>query len=297
MINKGCAISVFTQCDLLSVQRSAVYYQKKCGVEDSEKANLISEIYRQYPMYGYRRIHSILRRNGDIINRKRVLRLMRQMNLKAIYPGKKTTVRDREHAVFPYVLKDLEITSAHQVWEVDITYLRTSSGFIYLTALIDVFSRYIVGWFLSNTMDTYGCKQALERALETHGCPEIINSDQGSQFTSQLWVDYLKKEDIKISMSGSGRSSDNAYIERLWRTLKYEHLFLEGARNVADYKRLIPKFISWYNNERPHLSLNYQTPAQVLKKSKRCGYEKPDFYCNIISVTENKITKNSLISH
>ena len=266
MIDKGLSLSVFVQCDLLLVSRSVFYYKPKNRSDDTEIANLISEIYRQFPVYGYRRIHAILKRDGHQINRKCVLRLMRLLNLRAIYPSPKTTQRNREHVVFPYLLKDLEVIRSHQVWQVDITYLRTDAGFIYLTALIDVFSRYIVGWFLSNALDSYSCLQAMESALKGHQAPDITNSDQGSQFTGQQWIEFLTMTNIKISMCGAGRSNDNAFIERLWRTIKYEFLILEGTRSVADYKRLIPIFVTWYNNERPHQSLKYQTPAEMLKK-------------------------------
>ena len=268
MIDKGSNLSIFVQCDLLLVARSVIYYKCKSHTDDTVIANLISEIYRQFPVYGYRRIHTILRRDGHRINRKCVLRLMRLLNLKAIYPCPRTTQRNREHSVFPYLLKDFNITKPHQVWQVDITYLRTDAGFIYLTALIDVFSRYIVGWFLSNSLDIYSCLQAMENALREHVAPNIINSDQGSQFTSYPWIEFLTLINIKISMCGAGRSNDNAFIERLWRTIKYEFLILEGARSVADYKRLIPIFVTWYNNERPHQSLKYQTPAEMLEKNK-----------------------------
>jgi len=268
MVDKNSRLSVFVQCDLLLVARSVFYHKRKGRPDDTETANLISEIYRQYPVYGYRRIHAVLSKSGHHINRKRVLRLMNIMHIKAIYPGPKTTQRNSEDAVFPYLLNDLKIVRPHQVWQVDITYLRTDAGFIYLTALIDVFSRYIVGWFLSNSLDSYSCLQAMERALREHGAPYITNSDQGSQFTSGSWIKFLVQMNIKISMSGAGRSNDNAFIERLWRTIKYEFLILEGARNVADYKRLIPVFVMWYNNERPHQSLDYKTPAEMLKKSK-----------------------------
>ena len=268
MIDKGLSLSVFVQCDLLLVSLSVFYYKPKDRSDDTIIANLISEIYRQFPVYGYRRIHAILRRDGHRINRKCVLRLMRLLNLKAIYPSPKMTQRNHEHSVFPYLLKNLKIIKPHQVWQVDITYLRTDAGFIYLTALIDVFSRYIVGWFLSNSLDTYSCLQAMENALREHMTPDIINSDQVSQFTSYPWIEFLTLINIKISMCGAGRSNDNAFIERLWRTIKYEFLILEGARSVADYKRLIPIFVTWYNNERPHQSLKYQTPAEMLEKNK-----------------------------
>lgn len=267
MIRQGHALSLRRQCVLLYVHRSSLYYQAQGVLDDMAKANMIVEVYQQYPMYGYRRIAAHLRQEGHLVNRKCVARLMNQLGLKAIYPAPKTTVRNHEDNVYPYLLKKVSITKPHQVWQVDITYLRTPHGFMYLTALIDVFSRYVVGWSLSNTLDTASCLMALERAIWDHGVPEIINSDQGSQFTSQAWIQKMQSLGIHISMSGSGRSNDNAHIERLWRTLKYEWMFLYGARTVGDYKKLLPAFISWYNTIRPHQSLGYQPPRESLRKA------------------------------
>lgn len=294
MITSNHALSIRRQCDLLVLNRSSCFYERVLR-DDTELANLICDVYKTYPMYGYRRITALLRRDGMMVNHKRVLRLMREMGLKAIYPPPKTTVCDSSHKKYPYLLKGLAMTRPHQVWQIDITYLRTHHGFMYLTALIDVYSRYVVGWTLSNTLESSHCLAALEKATGIYGLAEIINSDQGSQFTSHEWVDALESKGIFISMSGRGRSNDNAHIERLWRTLKYEWTLINGARSVGDYKRLLPQFIDWYNNLRPHQSLRYQTPSEVLK-SKTCGYmDKAFALTHITTSATTTITKNSLI--
>ena len=236
MIQKGNRLSVRRQSDLLKLNRSRLYY-KAHEDTDTVRANLIAEAYRQYPMYGYRRIQAHLKDHGDVINRKCVLRLMRELQLKAIYPAPKTTVGNQAHEKYPYLLRGVTVTKPHQAWQVDITYLRTNQGFLYLTALIDMRSRYVVGWSLSNSLDTESCLRALENAIVAHGIPEMINSDQGSQFTSHDWTQALTSKGILISMSGSGRSNDNAYIERLWRSLKYEWTFIKGARTVEEIGR------------------------------------------------------------
>lgn len=265
MIRKGNRLSVRKQSDLLRLNRSGLYYQ---AYEDTDplSASLIAEVYRQYPMYGYRRIQAHLKDHGHVINRKSVLRLMRELRLKAIYPAPKTTVRNKAHEKHAYLLSGITVTKPHQAWQVDITYLRTNQGFLYLTALIDMGSRYVVGWSLSNSLDTESCLRAFEGAILTHGTPEIINSDQGSQFTSHDWTQALASKGILISMSGSGRSNDNAYIERLWRSLKYEWTFIKGARTIEDYKTLLPQFFEWYNSQRPHQALGYKTPARALEE-------------------------------
>ena len=265
MIQKGNHLSVRRQSDLLELNRSRLYYN---AYEDTDtvRANLIAEAYRQYPMYGYRRIQAHLRDQGHVMNRKCVLRLMRELQLKAIYPAPKTTIRNKAHEKYPYLLSGIVVTKPHHVWQVDITYLRTSQGFLYLTALIDMATRYVVGWSLSNSLDTESCLRALENAIVSYGIPGIINSDQGSQFTSHDWTQALTSKGILISMSGSGRSNDNAYIERLWRSLKYEWTFIKGARTVEDYKTLLPQFFEWYNFKRPHQALGHKAPAKVLEE-------------------------------
>ena len=265
MVNKDSLLGVRQQCQLLNLNRSRFYYRRIVS-DDISIANTIAEIYQKYPVYGYRRITACLIRQGYRINGKCVLRLMRQMGLKAIYPGCKTTVRDKTHTKYPYALENLIITKPHQVWQIDITYLRTDQGFIYMNALIDMKTRYIVGWTLNNSLCEEACLRTLEKAIDDHGLPDIINADQGRQFTGEAWQKALQKQSILISHSAKGRSNDNAHIERLWRTLKYEWTIIHGARTVADYKRLLPEFIHWYNNLRPHQALGYLTPLEVLRK-------------------------------
>ena len=295
MITKNTKLGIRQQCCLLQINRSLLYYNRRAIVDDTCLANALADIYRQYPVYGYRRLTACLKRQGHDINGKHVLRLMRQMGLRAIYPKPRTTLVNKDHYKYPYVLKDMEITKPHQAWQIDITYLRTEHGFMYMNALIDMQTRYVVGWSLSNSLDTEACLRTLEKAIESHGLPDIINSDQGSQFTSQVWVNAVQGKGILISMSGRGRSNDNAHIERLWRTLKYEWTILNGARSVVDYKKLLPEFINWYNNLRPHQALGYQTPAEVLE-NKICGYvDKANTLTHIPTKTTTTNVKDSLI--
>lgn len=267
MITSKSRLSVRQQCQLLMIHRSCIYYVGALS-DDSILANEIAEIYREFPIYGYRRIREMLKCKGLLVNGKRVLRVMREMGLRAIYPGPKTTLRDTSNVIHPYALRGLTITHPHQVWQVDITYLRTHSGFIYLTAVIDRYTRMIVSWGLSNTLDADNCVRVLDFGIHQYGSPQIINSDQGSQFTGDAWIKSLTHHHIHISMSGQGRSNDNAHIERLWRTLKYEYLYLRNPRTVSEYKQLLPQFVQWYNCERPHQALGYLTPHQMLTKTK-----------------------------
>jgi putative transposase len=295
MITKNTKLGIRQQCCLLQINRSLLYYNRRTVADDTCLANALADIYQQYPVYGYRRLTACLKRQGHGVNGKHVLRLMRQMGLRAIYPKPRTTLVNKDHYKYPYVLKDMAITEPHQAWQIDITYLRTEHGFMYMNALIDMQTRYVVGWSLSNSLDTEACLRTLERAIESHGLPDIINSDQGSQFTSQVWVNAVQGKGILISMSGRGRSNDNAHIERLWRTLKYEWTILNGARTVVDYKKLLPEFINWYNNLRPHQALGYQTPGEVLE-NKVCGYvDKAKALTHIPTKTTTTNVKNSLI--
>jgi putative transposase len=245
-----------------------VYYKAADKEADKLLSEKIEKLYVDYPIYGYRRITACLCNAGEKVNSKRVRRLMKSLGLIAIYPTPRTTIVDRKASKYPYLLNGLQIDKPHQAWQVDITYLRTEQGFMYLTALIDMYSRFVVGYSLSNTLDTYGCIRALDHARIAYQIPEIINSDQGSQFTSVEWLQSLKVLGIKISMSGSGRSNDNAYIERLWRTLKYEWIYIKDHRAAAGLKIVLADFIRWYNCQRPHQSLGYMTPKEMLCKQK-----------------------------
>ncbi len=265
-------ISLRRQCKLLSVHRSRLYY-KPIPPNDTELINQIIEIHLRCPQYGYRRIHAQLNRDGIHVNRKRVQRLMQEAGLQAIYPRPKTTQRGEGHHVFPYLLKGLGIIRPHQVWQVDITYLKLPQGFVYLTALIDVFSRFVVSWRLSTSLSQEACLSCLEDALWCYGPCEILHSDQGRQFTGEAWIRLCESNAIKISMSHQGGSTDNAHIERFWRTLKYEGFYLDIPESVSELKEKLHTFIAWYNEERLHSSLGYRPPEEFLKMAQvqACG--------------------------
>lgn len=272
-------LSLRRQCELLQVNRSTIYYKAAViDVDDIDLMNEIREIWERYPFYGYRRITKELQFNGHKINRKRVQRLMQLAGIQAIYPGPNTSRRNKLHAVHPYLLRGLEIVRPNQAWMIDITYLRLNGGFMYLVALIDVHSRYIVSWSLSNTMDTGFCLDALKNGL-LYVQPEIINSDQGCQFTSEDWVDYLNEWNIKISMTGKGRCLDNVYIERFWRSFKREKFYLNEFNKVKELRAAIEEYVEFYNKRRWHQSLNYKTPAAVYFEQEReaCGYVDASF--------------------
>lgn len=223
---------------------------------------LIDEIYTEAPCYGSRKIKAALARRGYVVGLERVQALMRSMGLAAIYPKPKLSQRHPEHRVYPYLLRGVKISRPNQVWATDITYIRLRHGWMYLVAILDWFSQYIVSWAISTTLDVHFCLDALEIAL-TKGTPEIFNSDQGSQFTSKAFTDLLKAQRIRISMDGRGRVFDNIFTERYWRTLKYEEVYLNDYQNVREGKERIGRYIKFYNQTRLHQSLDYQTPAEV----------------------------------
>lgn len=267
MIDGSHKLSIRKQCDLLSLNRSTLY---KLTSEKTETylCNVIVDIYSKFPAYGYRRIAEVMRRQHNIsINKKKVYRLMKAMGIQAKYCKPKTSKKNSEHQVYPYLLKDINIEAPNIAWQTDITYLKTSSGFIYLVAIIDVYSRYVVGFRLSNSLCTHSCIDALEDAIAKHGKPKIINSDQGVQYTSRLWIEKLEKQGIKPSMTGVGRCIDNVFIERLWRSLKYEGTYLYEWHTVKDLKQNLGKWMDWYNYQRPHQSLDYDVPAE-----RYCGF-------------------------
>lgn len=266
------AISIIRRCELLKVNRSTVYYRSNQPEEgDIWLMNLIRDIWLQYPFYGYRKITRELRVvYQHAVNHKRVLRLMNDMGIEALRPKPKTSIKMAGHVIYPYLLRNMDIHHTNQVWMVDLTYIKFKSGFVYLIALIDVYSRYVVGWSLSETMQTAGCLVALKRALKI-AKPEIINNDQGSQFTSEIWILTILNLGIKISMDGKGRCLDNVYIERFWRSIKYEAIHLNEYDCLSSLQNGIKKYIHFYNNDRYHQSLNYETPASVYfgKKSNK----------------------------
>lgn len=224
--------------------------------------NFIDRQYIKTPTYGSRRMVDQLRLLGYQINRKRIQRLMRQMGLQAIYPKPRLSQRDKEHTIYPYLLRNVAIERINQVWSSDITYIPMNSGFMYLTVVMDWHSRYVLSWRLSNTLDVDFCLEALDEALST-GRPEIFNTDQGSQYTSTAFTSRLKDSDIKISMDGRGRALDNVFVERLWRSVKYEDIYLKDYQSVAELEFGLAQYFWHYNNERPHQGLNGKTPAMI----------------------------------
>ena len=260
-------LSVRQQCQLLGVNRSVVYYKGKRPVDESEIMNRIHEIWLKFPTYGYRRITKALQDEGYDINRKRGYRLMKLMNLEALYAKPKLSEPHPNHKIYPYLLKGLSIDRPNQAWCTDITYVKMPQGFVYLVAIIDVYSRYIVSWRLSTSLDTAFCLDMLRSAF-CIGRPEILNTDQGCQFTSLDWINMVEGAGVKVSMDGKGRWVDNIPIERFWRTLKHENIFLKVYETVAEARNGIKEFIELYNEERLHSSIGYTNPGIVYRGEK-----------------------------
>jgi len=261
--HSGNGVSVRRKCKLMNINRSRLYRKKK---PDSELDNKIikdmTEIHKEMPFYGSRRMKVELGNRGYKVNRKKVKRLMERANLRAIYPKKRTTISNKQHKKYPYLLRDMVIEKPNQAWGVDITYIRIKKGYAYLVGIIDIFSRKIVGWSLSPYLDVRPSKEALENALK-NGMPEIINSDQGCQFTSNEWIVTVENEGIKISMDGKGRWADNVFIERFWRSAKYECVHLHSFETIPEARKILGDYIKFYNQRRPHQSLGYKTPNFV----------------------------------
>lgn len=228
---------------------------------------LLDEQYLKHPYYGTRRMSVYLRSQGFKVNRKRVRRLMRQLGLWTLYPKPNLSKAAPQHHKYPYLLRNVAITHSNQVWSTDITYLPVFKGHFYLVAIIDWYSRKVLSWRISNTLDVGFCLEALQGAMEQYGTPEIFNSDQGSQFTSTIFTNCLKEADIKISMDGRGRCHDNIFIERLWRSVKYELIYIKEFENGKELTKEVNQWFNWYNHERPHQSLEYQTPNQLYLES------------------------------
>jgi putative transposase len=261
-------LSLKEQCQLLGVNRSSYYYQEKEPKEEEHVLlRLLDEQYLKTPFYGSRKMTVYLREQGYLVNRKRVIKLMHKLGLQTIYQKKRTSVSNPEHRVYPYLLRDLEINRANQVWCTDITYLPIGKGYYYLIAIMDWYSRRVLSWRISNTMDVTFCCNALEEALEKYGKPEIFNSDQGSQFTSKDFTQILLQAEVKISMDGRGRCFDNIFIERLWRSLKYELIYIYEFEDGQHLNQEVKNWIKWYNHERFHQALDYKTPYFVYQQS------------------------------
>lgn len=268
-------ISLSKQAELLNISRASLYYQPRHDPDELEVKHLIDHIYTDCPFYGYRRITEELRQTYQlVINRKRVLRLMHEMGVEAIYPKKKSFLSnpEKQHSVFPYLLKGMEILSPNHVWGTDITYIPLVHGFAYMVALMDWFSRFIIAWKMSPHLHIEFCLENLERALAL-SIPQIHNSDQGSHFTSPRYTDLLTARNVQISMDGRGRCMDNIFTERFWRTLKYENIYIHSYENYDVAHQGITEYVNYYNYRRRHSALEYHTPAEVyyhqyaLKKS------------------------------
>ncbi len=258
------ALSLSRQCEVLSISRSSYYYAAKSESPSSlALMRRIDELFMKDPFYGSRQMACQLRREGVRVGRHRVRRLMRLMGLAAIYQAPKTSEPHPAHRIYPYLLKGLSIDRPNQVWCADITYIPVQHGFLYLVAIMDWATRHVLAWRLSNTMDARFCVEALNEALATSGKPEIFNTDQGSQFTSADFTNVLKDAGVAISMDGRGRCMDNIFIERLWRSLKYEAVYLHELTDGFKAERVISEWIDFYNTERPHSSLAGQTPAEA----------------------------------
>jgi putative transposase len=258
-------LSVRRQCELLGLSRSSLYYES--GGEAAEDLRLMRRIDGQYtacPFYGSRRMTAWLVEQGEGVNRKRVQRLMRVMGLEAIYPKPRLSLAGKDHRIYPYLLRGVKVERKDHVWSTDITYVPMPSGFMYLAAVIDWFSRYVIGWRLSNTLDGSFCLELLEDALRA-GKPEVFNTDQGVQFTAAAFTGRLESAGVAVSMDGRGRALDNVFVERLWRSVKYEDIYIRGYETVPELDRGLARYFDFYNHERPHQSLDYRTPAAVYR--------------------------------
>jgi putative transposase len=259
-------LSMVSQCKLLSLERSTAYYRAvEVSAEEIALMKEVDRIYTRWPFYGSRKVLLELRAGGREVNRKRVQRLMRVMGLQALVPGPHTSKPHPEHPIYPYLLGGVEVTRPNQVWAADITYLPLEQGWGYLVAIIDWCSRAILSWQVSNMMAVDFCVAALEEALRHYGTPEIFNTDQGAQFTSPAFTGVLKREEITISMDGKGRATDNIFVERVWRSLKYEDVYLRDYATLAEAHAGIGRWIRFYNVRRPHQALDNRTPMEVYR--------------------------------
>jgi putative transposase len=257
-------LSIVRQCELLGISRSSFYYvAEPISEEERTIMRLLDQQYMETPFYGSRKMIIALRTQGYIVNRKRVQRLMQQMGLAAIYQKPHTSKPNPDHRIYPYLLRGLSIDKANQVWATDITYLPAAQGHFYLIAVMDWYSRKVLSWRISNTLEVDFCIEALEEALTSYQPPEIFNTDQGAQFTANVFTGCLKAVNVRISMDGRGRYLDNIFIERLWRSLKYELIYLRGFEDGSQLRSEVKRWFGWYNQVRPHHGLDYKTPNQV----------------------------------
>jgi len=260
-------LSIREQCDLLGLHRSGLYYRAVPESEENLKLmKFIDSFFLESPFTGTRKMIGYIKRElGILVNRKRIQRLYRRMGLHTLRPKPKTTIAGEGHKIYPYLLRGLVIDKPNQVWAADITYIPMRKGFLYLIAIIDLHSRYVINWSLSNTMDAEWCAETLREAIRLQGCPQIFNTDQGSQFTSEVFTGVLLGNDIKISMDGKGRATDNIFIERLWRSLKYEYVYLNPCNDGVELYAGLAGYFEFYNHKRIHQSLDYRLPVEIFK--------------------------------
>jgi len=266
LIKSNKRLSIRRQCELASVNRSNVYY--KPAKESQENLNIMrsmDEHYLYHPTHGVLQVQDFLRSKGYKVNHKRIRRLLRKMGIMAIYPKKNLSRLGSAQYIYPYLLKGLRVTRPNQVWGIDITYIAMKHGFMYLTAIIDHYSRFVVGWNISNSLDAESVLTVLKQAIKKHGKPEIINSDQGSQFTCPLWVEYVRGNNIKISMDSKGRALDNIFIERLWRTVKQDYIYLNPAEDGIELYQGLKGFFHYYNHQKTHQGIGRVRPVELYK--------------------------------
>lgn len=268
MIDQEDKVSVTRQCDLLDLSRSGFYYKPvPLSAQEIELMRQIDEIHLALPFYGSRKIRDELHSRGNDVGRDKVRRLMRRMGIEALYVKPKLSLAHPAHVKYPYLLRCLEITRANHVWAADICYLPMAKGFCYLVAIMDWASRMVLAWRISNTLDSSFCVDALEEAISKYGCPEIFNTDQGSQFTSEFFTGLLQSKGVAISMDGKGRWMDNVFIERLWRSVKYEDIYLKAYGSMAEVKKGLAAYFTFYNEKRWHQNFDRKTPAMVYSES------------------------------
>ena len=268
LIEKDAKISIRKQCDLLSINRSSLYYKPLSESDlNLELMKHMDKIHIKHPSFGIRRLVNELEEEGYYVNRKRIARLMKLMGIEAIYPKRNLSKLGLAKYIQPYLLKGLNINRSNQVWQIDISYIPMEKGFMYLTVVIDVYSRFIVGWQLSNSLEKETQTELINELIRKYGKPEIINSDQGSQYTSSNWIECLKNHDIKISMDGKGRATDNIYVERFFRTIKYDYIYLNPAKNGLELYEGIDQFIRGYNR-RKHQGIKNQKPKELYTMKK-----------------------------
>jgi len=267
MVSPTSTMSITQQCELLALPRASYYFKPSdVNPEDLRIMNLIDQIYLEFPCYGTRKMAKTLSKNyGLTVGRKKVRRLMALMGINAIYPKPRLNLSlpGKGHQVYPYLLRDVAITNPNQVWCSDITYIRLDQGFVYLTAIMDWHSRKVLAWRLSNSLTSDFCREAIKEAIDRHGTPDIFNSDQGSQYTSTSFTQVLKDHGVKMSMDGKGRFMDNIFIERLWRTVKQEEVYLNAYQSIKECKESLTRFFDKYNTKRIHQTLDYMTPDEV----------------------------------